>query len=65
MRFIGAFEDPKLKTSSLEELGEWSQLNGNQYQFRTMSRGILNWYPSTGDSFSKVELSQWSSLSAW
>ncbi|HGN8648436.1 TPA: anti-phage dCTP deaminase [Pseudomonas aeruginosa] len=51
MRFIGAFEDLKLKLSSLEELGEWSQLNGNQYQFRTMSRGILNWYPSTGGFF--------------
>ena len=34
--------------SRLEFIGDWSQLNPNQLQFRCETGAILNWFPSTG-----------------
>jgi len=49
MRFDGEFEELKQKLNSLQHAGEWRAVNPNQYQFRANSKGIMNWYPSTGN----------------
>ena len=48
MRFDGTFEELKIKLESILPAGEWRVINENQHQFKTRSKGILNWYPSTG-----------------
>lgn len=48
MRFDGSFEDLQKILEPISSAGEWREINKNQYQFRTKSKGILNWYPSTG-----------------
>jgi len=45
-RFTGTFDELKLKLSGIP--GEWKDLNPNQKQLRTLSGGVLNWYPTTG-----------------
>lgn len=49
MRFDGELHELKLKLASLQHAGEWRVVNQNQHQFRANSRGIINWYPSTGN----------------
>lgn len=49
MRFSGNLQDLKQKLRELEEVGEWREINANQFQFRTKNRAVLNWYPSTGN----------------
>ncbi len=48
MKFSGSYEDLKSRLNSLENSGEWIDLNENQKQFKHKSGSILNWYPSTG-----------------
>lgn len=48
IRFVGELEDLKKKLSQLEGLGDWKEINANQFQFRARNGGILNWYPGTG-----------------
>lgn len=48
MRFDGSLEELKKKLEPIAPAGEWREINNNQHQFKTKSRGILNWYPSTG-----------------
>lgn len=49
MRFDGELDELKIKLSSLQNAGVWRVVNQNQHQFRANSRGIMNWYPSTGN----------------
>ncbi|WP_339539170.1 anti-phage dCTP deaminase [Pseudomonas sp. RA_15y_Pfl2_54] len=49
MRFDGEFDELKIKLLSLQNAGEWRTVNQNQHQFRANNRGIMNWYPSTGN----------------
>lgn len=49
MRFDGEISELKIKLSSLQQAGEWRAVNPNQYQFRAKNKGIMNWYPSTGN----------------
>lgn len=48
MRFDGTFEELKIKLESILPAGEWRVINENQHQFKTLGKGILNWYPTTG-----------------
>ncbi|PVZ39333.1 anti-phage dCTP deaminase [Pseudomonas sp. CC120222-01a] len=47
MRFEGSYEELQEKLIQLNAAGVWKVLNPNQYQFRSNSGGVLNWYPST------------------
>jgi Deoxycytidylate deaminase len=49
MRFDGEISELKIKLASLQQAGEWRAVNPNQYQFRAKNKGIMNWYPSTGN----------------
>ncbi|MGF7115774.1 deoxycytidylate deaminase [Pseudomonas laurylsulfatiphila] len=48
MRFDGNIDELKKKLEPISSTGEWREINKNQYQFKTKSKGSLNWYPSTG-----------------
>ncbi|WP_236209853.1 anti-phage dCTP deaminase [Pseudomonas tohonis] len=49
MRFDGSYIELCEKLCQLEQAGIWRKINDNQYQFRSKSGGVLNWYPSTGN----------------
>ncbi len=48
MRFDGDYDELCLRLAHLNDAGNWRQVNQNQYQFKSKSGGVLNWYPSTG-----------------
>lgn len=48
MRFDGTIDELKKKLETISSAGEWREINENQHQFKTKSKGSLNWYPSTG-----------------
>ncbi|WP_256357359.1 cytidine deaminase [Pseudomonas sp. PDM26] len=48
MRFDGSIDELKKKLEPISSTGEWREINKNQYQFKTKSKGSLNWYLSTG-----------------
>lgn len=49
MRFDGEISELKIRLGSLQQAGEWRAVNPNQFQFRAKNKGIMNWYPSTGN----------------
>jgi deoxycytidylate deaminase len=48
LRFLGKIEELKERLKSLERVGEWKEIHGNQYQFRAQNGAIFNWFPNTG-----------------
>lgn len=47
MRFEGSYQELRDKLTRLDSAGVWKTLNPNQYQFKSNSGGVMNWYPST------------------
>ncbi|MFZ5958064.1 anti-phage dCTP deaminase [Pseudomonas knackmussii] len=48
MRFDGQYSELRERLAQLDQAGNWREINSNQYQFKSKSGGILNWFPSTG-----------------
>lgn len=49
MRFDGTFLQLQQRLEVLAHVGDWAELNPNQYEFRSHSGGVMSWFPGSGE----------------